>query len=188
MNAQAGPPDGPIAIAVTGVMASGKSTVAALLAERMPRSVHVRGDLFRRMIVNGRAPVEPGLAGTARAQLRLRHRLAAQAVDTYAQAGFGVVVQDVILGEMLPWFVGLVRTRPLAVVVLAPSVRAVERREAGRDKRGYVGGWTAQGLDRELREATPRLGLWLDTSDQTPAQTADAIWQRLGEAWVAGRP
>ena len=40
-------------ILVTGIQASGKSTIAQLLAERLPQSVHVRGDLFRRMIVNG---------------------------------------------------------------------------------------------------------------------------------------
>ncbi|MHB1505506.1 MAG: zeta toxin family protein [Sulfobacillus sp.] len=50
----------PATIVLTGVMAAGKSTVAALLAERFGRSVHLRGDLFRRMIVNGRAPVRPG--------------------------------------------------------------------------------------------------------------------------------
>jgi dephospho-CoA kinase len=41
-------------IAVTGAMAAGKSTVAQLIAERLPRAVHVRGDVFRRMIVSGR--------------------------------------------------------------------------------------------------------------------------------------
>lgn len=41
-------------VLVTGVMASGKSTVAQLLAERLPGSVHLRGDGFRQMIVSGR--------------------------------------------------------------------------------------------------------------------------------------
>lgn len=45
----------PAIILITGIQAAGKSTVAQLLAERLPRSVHVRGDLFRRMIVSGRA-------------------------------------------------------------------------------------------------------------------------------------
>jgi adenylylsulfate kinase-like enzyme len=40
---------------VTGIMASGKSTIAQALAERLPRSAHVRGDTFRRFIVRGRA-------------------------------------------------------------------------------------------------------------------------------------
>jgi chloramphenicol 3-O-phosphotransferase len=44
-------------IVITGVMAAGKSTVAQRLAERLPRSAHIRGDVFRRMIVGGR--VEP---------------------------------------------------------------------------------------------------------------------------------
>jgi adenylate kinase family enzyme len=46
-------------IVITGIQAAGKSTIAQALAERLPDSVHVRGDLFRRMIVNGR--VEMGL-------------------------------------------------------------------------------------------------------------------------------
>jgi hypothetical protein len=48
------PPQGQIVL-ITGNMASGKSSVAQALAERLPRSVHLRGDLFRRMIINGRA-------------------------------------------------------------------------------------------------------------------------------------
>ena len=42
-------------ILITGNMASGKSTVAQALAEQLPKSVHLRGDLFRRMIVSGRS-------------------------------------------------------------------------------------------------------------------------------------
>ena len=44
---------------ITGVMASGKSTVAQRLAERLPRAVHLRGDVFRRMIVSGREEMRP---------------------------------------------------------------------------------------------------------------------------------
>lgn len=49
----------PSIIVITGVMASGKSTVAQALAERLPNSVHLRGDVFRRMIVNGEAKISP---------------------------------------------------------------------------------------------------------------------------------
>jgi len=49
----------PRIILVTGIMASGKSTVAQLLAEQFERSVHLRGDLFRKMIVNGRREMQP---------------------------------------------------------------------------------------------------------------------------------
>src|SRR5690349_1261468 len=91
----------PSIIIITGIMASGKSTVAQALAERLPISVHLRGDVFRRMIVNGRAEMTPPLSDEATAQLRLRYQLAAQAAHSYCQAGFTVVYQDIIIGPML---------------------------------------------------------------------------------------
>ena len=100
-------------VLVTGVMAAGKSTVAQALAELLPRAAHVRGDVFRRMIVSGRAEYLPGASGEASAQLRLRYRLSAATADAYVEAGFTAVVQDVVLGEDLTAYVGLIRTRPL---------------------------------------------------------------------------
>ncbi|WP_371671121.1 AAA family ATPase [Streptomyces sp. NBC_00289] len=161
-------------VLVTGIMAAGKSTVAQALAERLPRAAHVRGDLFRRMIVSGREDYVPGAGAEAEAQLRLRHRLSAETADAYARAGFTAVVQDVVLGEELPAFVGLLRTRPLYVVVLAPDPETVAAREAGRAKTGY-GAWTVGELDGGLRAGTPRLGLWLDTSRLTVTETVEAI-------------
>ncbi|MFF7054843.1 AAA family ATPase [Streptomyces griseorubiginosus] len=162
-------------VLVTGVMAAGKSTVAQLLAERLPRAAHVRGDVFRRMIVSGRQEYLPGASGEALAQLRLRYRLSAAAADAYAEAGFTAVVQDVVLGDELTAYVRLVRTRPLYVVVLAPDAGTVAAREAGRAKTGYGGAWTVPALDEALRASTPPIGLWLDTSGQTPTETVEAI-------------
>ncbi|UUZ82018.1 zeta toxin family protein [Paenibacillus sp. P26] len=62
---------------ISGIMASGKSTVAQSLAEEMDKSVHVRGDVFRRMIVSGRAEMVPEAPEEALSQLKLRYRLAA---------------------------------------------------------------------------------------------------------------
>lgn len=160
-------------VLVTGIMAAGKSTVAQLLAERLPRSAHVRGDLFRRMVVSGRAEVGVDLSVESLAQLRLRYRLSAMVADEYADAGFTAVVQDIALGDDLPSWVAMFRNAP-QVVVLAPSPSTVAAREAGRGKTGY-GEWTVEDLDAGLRDGTPRIGLWLDTSDQTPAETVDAI-------------
>ncbi|WP_151771901.1 AAA family ATPase [Streptomyces abyssomicinicus] len=171
-------------VLVTGVMAAGKSTVAELLASRLPRAAHVRGDVFRRMVVSGREEMTPEPASGALAQLDLRQRIAATVADEYAGAGFTAVVQDILLGDDLPRFVARVRTRPLYVVVLAPSAEAVREREAGRAKTGYSGGWAVDGFVRALREETPRIGLWLDTSGQTPHETVDAILAGLARAEV----
>lgn len=170
---------------ITGIQAAGKSTVAQLLAERLPQSVHVRGDLFRRMIINGRADMTPGPSDEAVRQLRLRYQLAATVSDAYFQAGFTVIVQDVILGGHLAEMTAMIRSRPLLVVVLAPPVSAIAAREQSRDKTAY-GTWAIKQLDDALRHETPRLGLWLDTSGQTAAETTDEI---LSRAWAeAGIP
>ncbi|WSW93950.1 AAA family ATPase [Streptomyces sp. NBC_00989] len=170
-------------VLITGVMAAGKSTVAQALAERLPRAAHVRGDVFRRMIVSGREEYVPGAGGEGNAvgaaregeaQLRLRYRLSAATADAYAEAGFTAVVQDVVLGTELPAYVDLIRTRPLHVIVLAPTAATVTAREAGRVKNGY-GAWTVEELDRGLRAGTPRIGLWLDNSGLTVGETVDAI-------------
>ena len=166
----------PKIILITGIMASGKSTVAQLVAERFDRSVHLRGDVFRKMIVNDRVEVKPDADEDGLEQLRLRYRLAAHAADAYVEAGFDVVLQDVVVGPMLTEFLSYVKHRPLHLAVLCPSVEAVEAREAGRGKQGY-GIWTPAQLDRVLREETPRLGLWLDSSDWTAEETATRIFE-----------
>jgi hypothetical protein len=142
------------------------------------------------MIVNGRAdmgPADPGAEAVR--QLRLRYRLAAQAADGYAAAGFTVVLQDIVLGRDLAAMTAAIRTRPLYLVVLAPRPDIVrEREEARRRTRGKVaykpGDQDPAALDAALRRQTPRIGLWLDTSDQTLQETADEL---LARVWSEGK-
>ena len=168
---------------VTGVSAAGKSTVSQLLAERFERGVHVKGDVFRRMIVAGREEMTWVPSDEAVAQLQLRYRLGATTADAYATAGFDVVLQDIVMGHDLPAYVDRIRTRPLHVVVLAPRAEVVSAREAARPKTAYRGDVTPENLDDAMRD-TPRLGLWLDTSDQTPEETVEEILRRRDESLV----
>ncbi|WP_329126225.1 AAA family ATPase [Streptomyces sp. NBC_01465] len=170
-------------VLVTGVMAAGKSTVADLLARRLPRAAHVRGDAFRRMMVSGQEQLLPEQTAEARAQLDLRYRMSALVADEYASHGWTAIVQDIILGPDLSSYVARLRTRPLYVVVLAPSAAAVHTRESGRQKNGY-GAWTVESLDRDLRAETPRIGLWLDSTEQTPDETVSAVLGNLAAARV----
>lgn len=146
-------------IVVTGIQAAGKSAVAQAVAERLDRSVHLRGDVFRRMIVNGRAEMGPaGPPVQAERQLRLRYKLAATVAE--------------------------IRSGPLYVVVLAPRAEVVQAREDERRReRGKVaykpGDDSVAELDAYFRRETPRIGLWLDTSEQTVAETADGLLARV---------
>lgn len=173
----------PSTILITGIMASGKSTIAQRVSERLPKSVHLRGDMFRRMIVNGRAEMQPPLSQVALDQLRLRYELAAQSADVYCRAGFSVAYQDVIIGAILQDVVEMHRKWPLYVVVLCPSPVVAAERDAHRHKQVYQS-WTPDELDYMLRHETPRLGFWLDSSVMGVEETVDAILSHLGEAHV----
>jgi predicted kinase len=174
-------------ILLTGVMAAGKSTIAQRLAERLPMSVHLRGDVFRRMIVTGRAEMEKGFSERALEQLRLRYYLAAAASDLYCAAGFTVIYQDVIIGPILREVVENFQRQnagqPLYVVVLCPAPEVIAAREAAREKQGYTT-WTPDDLDHELRSNTPHLGLRLDTSALSIEETIETILARLDEAMI----
>ncbi|MCB0061994.1 MAG: AAA family ATPase [Caldilineaceae bacterium] len=174
----------PAIVLITGVMAAGKSTVAQALAERLPRSVHLRGDLFRRMIVNGQVPMGYELNEEALAQLNLRYAIATTVVPMYLAGGFTVVYQDIIIGETLQTLVDQLRAHPLYVVVLCPSATAVSQREAVRDKRGYGSAAEIAAFDRVLRAETPRIGLWLDTTDLSIDETVAQILNNLTAAAV----
>jgi chloramphenicol 3-O-phosphotransferase len=177
------PKIGHAVVLITGIQAAGKSTIAQALAERLPRSVHVRGDLFRRMVVGGRAEMTPDPSDEALRQLRLRYRLAAQVSDAYFEAGFTVITQDVILGEHLAEMTELIRSRPLLVIVLTPQADVIAARETARGKTAYRT-WAIGQLDNVLRHQTPRIGLWLETSHQTATETVDEI---LARGWSEAR-
>jgi predicted kinase len=166
---------------ITGPMAAGKSTVARILASRFERGVHLEGDLFRRSIVSGREEMTPDAPPAALEQLLLRYKLASAAADGYVDAGFSVVLEDVVAGPMLRDYHAMIRSRPCHVVVLLPSPDVVAAREAAREETGYRS-WNVEQLHDGFVRGTPRLGLWLDTSDLTPEQTVEEILTRTSSA------
>lgn len=173
---------------VVGVQAAGKSTVADLLARQFERGVHVRGGQFYRWAVSGWIhPWDPDQS-EARKLLDLRYRLSALAAAEYCEAGFTTVVQDNIFGEDIRTWLQAVPARPRHLVVLRPNVAVVLERDHARQREvgkvAYRPGETdAHELDT-LLASTPRIGLWIDTSRQTPIETVQTILERQPEAVV----
>lgn len=173
---------------VIGVQASGKSTVADLLAHHFDAGVHVRGAQFYRWVARGWIHVGDPRLDEARRLLELRYRLAARVAEEYCAAGFTTVVQDNIYGDdVTRWLKGC-RARPRHLIVLRPSIDVVAAREHHRHlttgKVAYrPGEFTIDELDTQL-SLTPRIGLWLDTSKLTPDETVNEILRRRDEALV----
>jgi chloramphenicol 3-O-phosphotransferase len=173
----------PVGFVLTGVMAAGKSTVAEALARRFARGVHLRGDVFRKMIVRGRDPITPELGDEALRQLDLRQRIAASVANDYWRDDFTVVLQDIYVGAALNNVVGRLEISPLYVVVLNPRAEVVAAREVQREKSGY-GAWDVATFCASFEAETPRIGLWLDTSELSPEESVDEILRRRHDARV----
>jgi predicted kinase len=168
----------PSVFVITGAMASGKSTIAQLLAEQFERGVHLRGDTFRKMIVTGREEFLPNSSQEAIEQLQLRYQISASVADLYVKSGFTVVVQDIIVGPMLKEFIDSIVSSPVFLIVLSPNEKTIRQREESRGKTGY-GLWTVTQLNQMLQVDTPKIGMWLDTSKLTPEETVEQILTRV---------
>jgi adenylylsulfate kinase-like enzyme len=173
-------------ILISGIPGAGKTTVARMLAARLrPRSVHIEGDLIgHHFIVNGLVPPQGPPADEAEAQIALRRRNICLLADSFAGAGFVPVIDDVVVSaSVLDLYRRLLKPWPLALVQLVPDIEVVRRRDADRDKHVFeIWGH----LDTQLRTSMPRVGLWLDTSALTAAETVDRIAESLDQATIEG--
>lgn len=176
---------------ITGAQASGKTTVADLLARQFPRGVHVRGGQFYRWVVTGWVHFDGEDRAEARRLLDLRYRLSAVAADHYAGAGFTTVVQDNIYGDDVVRWIDSIRSEPVHLVVLRPSIEVIEQRHEQRrqdsGKVAYSDAYSPRHNDGDLATTPRHLGLWLDTSTQEPVETVETVLAGAAEAVVRRR-
>ena len=172
----------PALIVVTGIMAAGKSTIARLLVQRFPRGVHIEADVLQRMIVSGGVWVsQPGEPeGEAAQQLDLRLKNLCLLGRSFFEAGFTVVLDDILMGERWQQLQEMLHDLPFSLVVLAPQVEVVaSQRDRNRAKAPQGHAWATY-LDHALRSTMAGVGFWIDTSEQTPEETVALILQHLG--------
>ena len=93
-------------------MAAGKSTTAEALALKLDKCVHLRGDVFRRMIASGREEMSAAPSEEAVRQLHLRYRLTAEAAKTYFDGGFPLWFKTTITAKRCPVCCGCCKVIP----------------------------------------------------------------------------
>ncbi|MGB7237934.1 MAG: phosphotransferase [Rhodococcus sp. (in: high G+C Gram-positive bacteria)] len=181
----------PCAVLVVGAQASGKSSVARLLAERVPRGAFIEGDVLWKMIVAGAVDMSGDASAEADQQLALRYRHGALLCESFVAEGFVAVHAENMYGPPVERHLQSLRCAR-SLVVLRPRPEVIEERERMRGTSAYrpwipPGGSLRDAVIRfdEWVAATPRIGLWVDSSDQTVDQTVDFILDRWAEATVA---
>jgi len=172
----------PAVIVISGIPGVGKSTVSGLIARRLERSAHIEAEVLQRFVVNGSVWPDGHPHAEAMRQLRLRGRHVAMLADSFFEAGFTPIIDDVVIGTRLEELRTDLRSRPLLFVLLTPVLNVVRERNRQRPNKDVFEVW--HHLDRFAREETPRVGLWLDTSAHTAEQSVDEILRR---AWVEAR-
>lgn len=174
----------PLVVLIVGVPGAGKTTVARALAERLPRSACIEGDLVQHhFTVNGLVgPGQPPADESSR-QLELRWDNCAALARNFWQAGFTVVVEHA--ASRRKWvdrFIARLSGVPVSLVVLAPALEVALERDRTRTEKQVAAQFAH--MDAELRRELAGLGWWLDTSALTVAESVDRV---LAEGLAEGQ-
>ena len=175
-------PVDPQIIVIAGLPGVGKSTMSRRLAEHFPAAAHVEADRLQELIVSGAALGDvDGIGPEAARQIRLRLHHAALLALSFREAGFTAVIDDIITGARFDELRDELGETPFSFIMLL------------RDLDVMKDSWRAMNspfvdaldwIDDEIRFATPRRGLWLDTTGRSEDETFAEIVDRLDEATV----
>lgn len=177
---------GPIFV-ITGTPGAGKTTVSTALMQRFAFGIHIPCDDLRHWVVSGIAlPFLPWTAETER-QFRLSRRTAVDMAIRYAEAGFTVAIDNVILEpDYAEQFAPYLARHKVFKVLLAPSLEVALERNATRTNKDFETSLLitrSRKMHAKLLAANRPQDGWqvIDSSGQRVAETVDAILRLLGE-------
>lgn len=179
-------------ILIVGSPASGKTTLARLLANKSAKGVHIAVDELRDLVRGGVVHPGPDWSAALIEQVRIARENATDIALRYAEAGFDVFIDDFWdPHSLLAEYDRLGRAHPALVrVVLVPSRETALARNATRFandaamRAAIDQGIYAVNADLHTRRAWFAANGWRlhDNTRETPAHTA----QVLGSWWGTG--
>lgn len=159
---------------LNGIPGAGKSTVARALAARYDRAVYIEGDRLQECIISG--SVSPGgqPPEEERRQIHLNVRNQCLLARSFAQEDFVPVLDYVLVNrarvqeyrDHLPGFI-------LRLVTLAPGAAVALERDRHRPEKTVAPQWVH--LEAQIQAELKGIGLWVDNSALTVAQTVDYV-------------
>ena len=180
----------PRTVVVIGAPAAGKSSVARAVAMRFERGAFIEGDVLWKMVVRGAVDMSAKAEDEAERQLELRYRHGALLCESFVNEGYIAVHAENMYGPVVEHHLRSLRC-DRSLVVLRPRPDVIERRELERDSSAYAPWISPDGslldainqFDTWLAE-TPRIGLWIDSSDLTIDETVNEILDRWSQAKI----
>ena len=122
-------------LVITGPPGAGKSSVARVLVDAVPRSVLIEGDAFFGFLARG--AIEPWLPAS-NDQNTVVTRAAASAAGAFAAGGYTTVYDGVVGPWFLPTFGSATGLERLDYAILLPSVDVCVERVATRRGHGFT--------------------------------------------------
>lgn len=161
---------------LTGPPASGKNTIAELLAKRLARCAAIDVDLVRQMIVQpGRAPWQ---SAEQRRQEQLAVSNACSLARNFAAAGYDVVISDVITDASLDEYSMSLRDTPIKTILLLPTENEIMGRLLSRPD------YLSRGEITSVYDQQARFDRYDEKLDNTNLEP-DAVVEWLLEKWGA---
>lgn len=163
---------------ISGLPGSGKTTVARSLCHRFQRSIHIRGDDLRDLVVSGFVSGLDTWTDEHTRQFDLSWRSEAVLASAYADAGFVAVIDDFVREvDVARCLMPALRGRMIHKVFLAPTVEVALTRNKTRTNKNFDTARLVPIIHRLAEPAREGLDDWIviDSSRLGVDETVEAI-------------